>query len=511
MRLLGLRQLLIVIFLLAPGTLLARLPTTIEDHSPREYWQFLFLYESTTAAGQRERIWHPFYGVYQNQEKAYSYRRVLYPIFYSHGTNHWNRWTFLYFFSGDDVYREPQEQDSDWLLGPLFQFGRGGQERENYVSVFPFYGRLRNKLGYSEIRYALFPLYASWSYRDYHARAILWPLTMWGGSPTRNDLRILPFYSHKIHDGKYDRRSVLWPFFQWGVEGLDKREPRSFFFSFPLVGHKWSEQGNLNAWTFLWLPFLGGLVGWGEDKVNESFSFNALWFIYQYQRSKDPQIKKHVFFPLYGYYRFGNTDRADETYYNEGLFITPLYASLRTNSALLESEYTFLLPFYTNNTRHYRKERESDWFLKIWPLFQVIETSRGRSEFRSLVLWPFRSDQFERDWGTFYSLLEWNRYENGDRYFSLLFRLYSRYWNPEEERHFFVGFEWHSTSACWRLAFLGGLLGIRRDYLPDGDSYTTVELFWLDIAPGRPPAVSAAELMRPTDAAPVWRLPLSFG
>ncbi|MBX7056458.1 MAG: hypothetical protein K1X75_00220 [Leptospirales bacterium] len=490
---------------LAPQALLARLPTRVEGRAPREYWQFLFFYESTRAPGQIERIWHPFYGVYENQEKAYSYRRALYPIFYSHGTNHWNHWTMLYFFSGDDVYREEADEgDSDWLLSPFFQMGGGAGE--DYWSVFPFYGRLRNKLGYSEINYVLFPLYASWSYRDYHARGILWPLTMWGGGDDRDDLRIFPFYSQKIHRGKYDRRTLLWPFFQWGDEALDKVEPRHYFFSFPLVGRKWSDQGQLNAWTFLWLPFLGGFVAWGEDKKTNSFSFNALWFIYQYQRSDDPHLSKHVIFPFYGYYRFGNTDDDAETYYNEALFITPLFAALHASSAVVDSEYTYLFPFYTNNTRHFRKERESDWHLKIWPLFQITETSGGRSEFRSLVLWPFRADQFERDWGVFYALTEWSRYENGDRYFSLLFRLYSRYWNENEEHHFFIGFEWHNTPAYWNFCFLGGLFGLRRDFPAGGDPYFTMQLFWIDLPLGGPPPATTETLLRPLGAPAELRL-----
>ncbi|MEQ9363141.1 MAG: hypothetical protein RIF32_02805, partial [Leptospirales bacterium] len=62
----------------------ARLPTRVEDESPRDYWQFLFLYERTTAAGQSEFIVHPFYGRYSNEEKAYDYQNVLYPIWFSH-------------------------------------------------------------------------------------------------------------------------------------------------------------------------------------------------------------------------------------------------------------------------------------------------------------------------------------------------------------------------------------------------------------------------------------------
>ena len=85
-----------------PGTLNARMPTRVEDQTPREYWQFLFLYESTSAPGQEEYIWHPFYGQYTNAEKAYEYRHSFYPLYYGHGTNYWHKWSVLYFLTGED-------------------------------------------------------------------------------------------------------------------------------------------------------------------------------------------------------------------------------------------------------------------------------------------------------------------------------------------------------------------------------------------------------------------------
>jgi hypothetical protein len=470
----------------------ARLPTRVEDESPRDYWQFLFLYERTTAAGQSEFIVHPFYGRYSNEEKAYDYQNVLYPIWFSHGTNYWNKWTLLYFFTGDEFYHEDSEEDSDLFLTPLFSLGGGTADKERYVSVFPIYGRLKNKLGYSDIQFFLFPIYANWSHRDYKAHGILWPLIMWGGSRTRDDLRILPFYSHKIHKGKYDRRSALWPFVQWGSEGLDKKEPRHFFFAFPFYGRKWSDQGRLSAHTFLWLPLLGGLFAYGEDTATDALSYNAFFFLYQYARNTDPVNYKHIIFPFWGKYRFGTSDKDDEPYYKELEFISPFYVNLTTRSATLDSDYHMVVPFYWNDRRYFHKSRESEGYLKFWPLFRYISDSAGRREFRSLTLWPFRSDQFDRNWGTLWSLFEWNTYRNGDKYFATLFRLYSRYWNPESRhsRHFLLGFETHSTPEYWSVEFLGGFLGYRRNYpvsnltgaarSADVDGHI-LRLLWLDI------------------------------
>ncbi len=472
------------------------MPTRVEDETRREYWQFLFLYESTSAPGQHEFIVHPFYHRYHSDEKAYTYHNVLYPIFYSHGTNYWNRWTLLYFFTGDDYYHEDTAEDSDFL-SPILGFGSGDASGERYVSVFPFYGRLKNKFGWSEINYFLFPLYSSWSHRDYKARSLLWPLIMWGGSKTRNDFRVLPLYSRKHHKGKYDRKTVLWPFFQWGSEALDKKEPRHWFFAFPFYGRKWSDQGNLSAHTFLWLPLLGGFVAYGEDKQTEALDFNALFFLYQYSRNESPRIRKHIIFPFYGNYRFGSEippdateEETEEAYYKSAEFITPFWVNLQTHSVILESDYDILIPFYWNSDTYFKKTQDTEKYFKIWPLFYYIDDSRGRTEFRSLTLWPLRSDEFERVWGVFWSLFEYNIYENGDRYFATMFRLYSRYWNPERDsgHHFLLGFETHNEPEYWSVEFLGGFLGYRRDHpgveLPGGRTSVgghTLKFLWLDI------------------------------
>ncbi|MCB1323970.1 MAG: hypothetical protein H7A21_01455 [Spirochaetales bacterium] len=478
----------------------ARQPIHIVDESPREYWQFWFLYEQTRAAGQFQFTVHPLYSRYENDERAYDYQNVLYPLFYSHGTDHWRRWTLLYFITGEDFYHEDEGGDEDYFLTPFFHLGFGDAEGERYFSIFPFYGTVRNKLGWSEISYVLWPLYTSWSYRDYRARSILWPLIMWGGSPTRDDLRILPFYSHKIHQGQYDHRTLLWPFFQWGSDGLDRREPRHFFLAFPFYGRKWSDQDNLNVHTFLWLPLIGGFAAWGEDREAGNFNMNALWFLYQYGYARDPHIDKHIIFPFWGHYRFGSEQEntivdqsrpetnfpappagEDNPYFNEATFITPFYVNLRTHSAILESDYDIFVPFYWNLERYYHRTRETESYLKIWPLFHSINDDSGRTEFRTLALWPFRSDEFERVWGTLYSLLEYNQYENGDRYFATLWRLYSLYWNAEEVHHFLLGFEYHRTPSYWSVQFLGGLFGLRHDHAPAIQPRTTVSLFWYDL------------------------------
>ncbi len=467
--------------------LLAKMPDTVTDETPRSYWQLLFLYERTTAPGQEEFIFRlplPFYGRYKNEERAYTFHHALYPIFYSHGTNHWKKWTAGFIFTGDDFYHEDTEKDTDLFLSPLLYWGWGDSEKERYISFFPFYGRIKNKLGWNEINFVLFPLYAGWTYKEYRAHSILWPFVMWGGSETRDDLRIFPFYSRKTHRGKYRKYSIMWPFVQWGHEALDKKEPRGYFLAWPFYMRKWSRDGNLSAHGFLNLILLPPLLAWGSDKKTNSFGLNVL-FLYQYETNDSPYTRKHVLFPFYGYYQTAN--RSTE-------FFGPFYTRLKSHSVIFESRTHIagpVLPMYWKTDRYYLKDWKRQSFLKMWPFFQYAKDTKGNMEFRSLVLWPARADKFEKYWGPLVGLVEYREFENGDKYFSTMLRLYSQYWNKREFHLFVAGFEYHSTPEYWSVEFLGGFLGYRRDYaIPAGGDLTggrslearnTLRLLWFDI------------------------------
>ena len=459
-----------------PMALEARMPVQTEGESPRDYYQFLFLYDHTLTPGQSEYNFHPFYTTYESSEKAYDFNTFLYPIFYEHGTNYWRKWTFLYLFTGEDRYREKEKKDSDIFLAPLFYWGYGNTEREQYFSIFPFYGRIRNKLGWSEIGFVAFPLYVNWSHRRYQAHSILWPIIMWGGDgAVRSDFRFLPFYSRKLHRGSYDYKSVLWPIFQWGSTDLNKRDPRHHFMFFPFYARKWSDSGDLSSHSILY-PF--SLVAWGYDRKREASEFRALWFLYQDIEGKNPYISKYVVFPFYASYRYGNP----ELPYQKSMdFYMLLAGQLTTNSNSIQSEYDFFIPFYYNHDRYYTRENQQAHSLKIWPLFHYYDDPSRGTGWQTISLWPFPDDTMDRVWGPLYSIAEWRTESNGDRYFGMLFRLYSQRWNEQENHVFFAGFDYHNAPKRTEFLLLGGLLGY--SHLPDDEGIMRhyINLLWFKL------------------------------
>jgi len=446
---------ILLLFALFSSPLQARFPTTVTADAERDYFELLFLYERTKGPGEIERIYRPilpFYGSYRNQERGYTRKTSLYPVFLLHGTHYWRRWSVLNLFSGSSFYHVDTKKESDIGLAPLFFWGRGDTKEERYFTFFPLFGKYKDKLGWSEINFFLFPLYTSWFYKDYRAHSILWPFIMWGKGNRQKDFRFLPFYSSKKRKGEYIRRSVLWPFFQWGHLGIGQKEPRHYFMFWPLYGHKWSEHKTLSSHSFLW-----PLFGWGHDKSRGAFDLK-LFMLYLYGHSKKPAVKYNILFPIAGYHRFGSEDGK---YYRDLSFFL-LAGRLRTESSLLTSNYKFLIPVYWNLYRHYKKEDEWEKYYKIWPLFVYTKDSLGNRRFQSLALWPLASDEIDRLWGPIWTLYEYRKYQNGDRYHSVLFRTFSMY-RGEEKRHYFaLGFDFFKSKTELSFQFLGGLFGFHR-------------------------------------------------
>ncbi|MDH5657609.1 MAG: hypothetical protein OEZ34_16965, partial [Spirochaetia bacterium] len=102
--------LLVLIFIFSAFSRInAEMPQKVTGESERDYFELLFLYERTKSHGQIERIYRPIlpvYGNYKNEEKAYRSKFFLYPVYHSHGTNYWKKWSFLHIFTGDKFYHE---------------------------------------------------------------------------------------------------------------------------------------------------------------------------------------------------------------------------------------------------------------------------------------------------------------------------------------------------------------------------------------------------------------------
>lgn len=458
--------LILICFL--PASLFAKLPVSFTEDTKSDYNQFWFLYEREKRGRQKSLTVRPFYMSFSDETYAFQFRSYLSPIYYKEETNHWYTWSSLFFFSGSGFKHEEGDEDEDFLLTPLFVWGKGESQRENYFSIFPFYGRIRNKLSYQEINFFMFPIYSEWKYKTYEAKAFLWPLVMRGKSEVRDDLRIFPLYSKIEHKGKYKRMSFLWPFFQWGEERLDKKEPTDYSIFFPFFNRKDSKDGNMKARAFLWFPIINSLFSYGYDKKTGHTNYTALFFIFQYTESTKKDIEKFIVFPIYGYSYFAN---------KESEFFTPFYFKLTQNTSHLKARAHFLVPFFSHMTQEFLQTGREDYYWKLWPLVRYYKDAEGNFVWNTLAIIPVRFEVMEEVWEPIFSIVEYRRLNNGEKRLHFLARTYTHRWS-ETETHIHIPLlaDYSKTETGFSYDFFYGLLGI--DTREEDNRY---KILWMEI------------------------------
>lgn len=417
-----------------------------------KYEQFWFLYEKETRGNQNLLTFRPFFYSFQDNTTSYRANAYLFPVYYREETNYWYTWTSLFLFTGTGFKHAEGEEESDAILAPLFFWGSGDGPKDQYFSFFPLAGSIRNKISYSRIRFFLFPLYSDWEYKTYKAHSIVWPLVMWGGSESRSEFRIFPFFSRKIHTGKYERYSLLWPFFQWGEEKLNKKEPTNYKIFFPFYLSKDSEEGNMRSRAFFWFPVINSLFSYGYDRKTGQQNYSALFIFFQYATSEKKDLEKLIFFPFYGYSYVAN---------KEAEFISPFYIRLSQNTSHLKSESRFVLPFYSRMVQYFPQTERSDEYTKVWPLFRFHRDADANYTFQTITLLPVRFEAFEEVWEPIVGILEYKKTNSGERRLHLLARLYTQRW-AEDYTHIHIPLiaEISKEKTGFSYQFLYGLLGI---------------------------------------------------
>ena len=460
---LSIKKAILFLVFIQTTAVLAGIPDQVHRDSRSEYSQFWFLYEKEKRDGETELTIRPFYSSYHDKYRNYRQKSVLWPIYFSQKTDNWYYWTFLYIFSGTSVRHPDTGYDKDFIISPLFVWGRGETPRDKYYGFFPLFGKVKSKVSWSEIRYFLFPLYASWEYKDFKAYSFIWPLMLYGKSATRYEFRILPLFSIKKKYGQYERYSVLWPFIQWGKILQDKKEPVSFGFFFPFYAWKKSAYGNMRSYSVLW-----PLFSYGYDKRTGEKNLNAFFFLYQYGYSREKDYYKHIIFPFYGYYRFAG---------KQTRFITPFYINLKSDTSHMKTNYTFLVPFFWKMKRYFPHLDSEDVYYKLWPLFRYHRSPDGEVSWNFLSLLPVRSEKGEKIWDPIWSIMEYKKLVNGEKRLSLFMRLYTQRWSKDELHiHVPLLFDYSKTPEMFRWRIFYGLLGYERI-----NGKRKFQVFWIKI------------------------------
>lgn len=405
------------------------------------FWCF---YDKESDERLSSTVIRPFY--LKNIYKDKIFRASAMPlIFWSYETDTKYEWKSLFGIAGALDYRhENGVRDYDFGIFPFLLYGESVEEKDKYLHIWPFGGVIRGKLGQDRITtygfpglllfllyppsyplswtaigiciVSIFPAYVDYESRDYKAHGVFWPLVQWGKSSSRDDLRILPFYAHNRKENTYDNYSIL-TIFNYSRIFMSEDEERTIF-AFPFYGRRWNISNMRSSSTLLW-PFFS----WGYDIKRGSSELNFPWPLVQIQDSVNPSLRKRIFFPLYGSYEYEN---------NKMRFITPLYFSLKKQAKNFDSEYYINALIIWYFKRDYKKEASPEYgnswrYFKIWPVFQCEYDDRGNSSINLFSLLPFRDeDGYEKLYQPFWTLIEYKRFESGEKRIGFLFR--TLYW-----------------------------------------------------------------------------------
>ena len=389
--------------------------------------------------------------------------QVLAPLFATRKTNDESSFRFLALSWGKNHTSGNTTGDFDFMLFPLFWFGRGPSESENYFAFFPLFGTIKDFAAFAEVSFFLFPLYyrAKKEITSPENFYSITPLIGWiDGGPRDGSWHLLPLFGHWQYAGKYDKWSVLWPIVHWQWNGLDTDDPTKDITVWPLFGVEWGPHSRYL--TYLW-PFFrfryrkemerdeNGLPG---ESVYYRQDF--LWPLYLKEHDKDGSrvFDRLRLFPFYA--RYHSRELTSQ------VFAMPLFW-LREARDPAWTKTTFdFVPLVHSESKVWNDHSRSDSAFKLWPLFQW-KSEAGASDFKSIALLPLDAERytadFEANWSPLVEIVHLRREANGDRRGNALFRLID--WGTfGDERRFSLPLVWSARwdDRRWRNDLLLGLI-----------------------------------------------------
>jgi len=419
-------------------------------------------WDDTRTPDRRETAFHPLWRRVATSTETRA--QVLDPLFAARWTADESSYRFLALSWAKTHSSGSTSPDTDFMFFPIFWFGRGPREEENYFAFFPLFGTIKTFMGFSEMSFFLFPLYyrAMKNITEPETFYSLTPFIGWvDGGPRDGSWHLLPIAGHWQYEGKYDKWSVLWPFVHWQRNDLDTSDPTRDVTVWPLFG---IETGKRKRYlTFLW-PFFRFKSQRYVETDAQGLPYEEVYFRNDYlwpffQREHTREFDRLRLFPFYAHY--------ESPEISSQAWAVPLFwlREVREPGERGWTKRTFdFVPFVHHEAKEFRDGRAPDGMFKLWPLFST-KSEAGVDETKVIALLPmdverYTSD-FEANWGPLFELYRNRRTADGDRDGAAAFRLVQ--WSATgDERRFslplLASARWDDRR--WRSDLLLGLIRI---------------------------------------------------
>ena len=366
----------------------------------------------------------PFYF----KDKDTSEVDVLYPL------GHFTKERDLFF----PMYRHTDQEDEEHTV--LFPVFYGRYKDTPYWGIFPLYGTMEHRFGYSHARFILLPLYAQTDMDNENSTyTFLWPIF----SYSKDRLyRVFPLYGWKRTDDT-TKQFFLWPFFHHESGPDDKRMDAVL----PLFRY---DRGP----TYYNISILWPFFTYNRDNAAHHMSVDFPWPLIRFASGAYEETKV---FPLYW-------TKTEGTVYSMKRILWPLWSNVSwhyEDTGIDQKDINILL--INQLTTRTTQDGQSSRRLYLWPFYYSSQDG-AKSEWHFPAIFPFFSREgFSRTWGPVLSLAESTT--NGDSSeTSILWRILTWSNTGQTSRWSFSLLASSTKTPEYRQwGFFGNLLSFRED------------------------------------------------
>ena len=298
--------------------------------------------EAGTAAGFR-----PFYvkvtggGIVRTD--------ILYPLFFVRSYQDAYKWSILQLINGEGLDKSMAANDGPtdrhFDIWPVYFSHETKDPVDTYHALFPIYGTIKFRLGYSKLMWAPFPLYVETRKRHTTTNYYPWPIIR-NIHGEENGFAVWPIFNVWKGPGVASHQSYLWPLIWNNVLEPDPEAPA----------------GTVPGTEVGFLPFFTKATGPGF--LDESF----VW-------------------PFFGF-----TERTSPKRYSEQRYFWPFFVQGRGDNAYVNRWG----PFYTHSVV---KGNDSTWI--GWPLWHVTkfaddDIAQRKTQLFYFVYWDLDESSLSR-------------------------------------------------------------------------------------------------------------------
>jgi len=361
-------------------------------------WEALFpVFASKSADKVREFFVRPFYYSKERQDYTLVEKDFIWPFGSStkDAIHHESSFFPFYFFTE----KSKGEADSvrETIVFP-FYFRRKVSDEGKDFGLFPFYGAFENRFGRKKLQFVLWPIYTYQEIGDRRVWNVLWPIFSYSkGETGGGGWKIWPLYGRSKKEGLYEKTFVLWPFYNYQWARLAEGKEYKSLLIFPIYASEDSPSGTARGW--LW-PFFSHTV----DKKAKTDKWNFPWPIVA--RMTGPDHTMHRVLPIYRYERTKDSKSLAAPW--------PILWVNEENAEHRVSEEKRLVPLFWEQHTLQPKRGEAKDSIQLWPFFKWQTREDGHEKMTVLSVYPLPdSERFDRNFGPFFTVYEWEQSPDG--------------------------------------------------------------------------------------------------